>query len=130
MGTYWQAINLNKKQTICPHDAGGGAKLGELTGGRFAEALMHVLGASFGSPRFAGAWIGDHVQLINDSTHSHICEEICESGTWTNITIDVLREIDRANHICPAGEHACPDKETPPWTADDANCPSTPAPPT
>ena len=111
MGQYFKAINLDKREVVCPWCMGGGAKLWEWaanTQGAIFSLLLrksdeggggdfygYHKGCAEGGPipcpvsPIAGRWAGDRVCLIGDYDSSKLWEEL---PAYRNITQEVVDE--------------------------------------
>lgn len=112
MGQYFKAVNLDKKEYVCPWCIGGGAKLWEwaanIQGSIFTLLLRksdeggggdfygYHKGCDEGGPircpisRIAGRWAGDRIALVGDYDSSRLWEEIDRS--FRNISKELSEE--------------------------------------
>ena len=111
MGQYFKAVNLDKREVVCPWCIGGGAKLWEWAANRQGAILTLLLrksdeggggdfygylkGVGEGGPircalsPIAGRWAGDRVALIGDYDSSRLWEVLPE---FRNISKELVDE--------------------------------------
>jgi hypothetical protein len=97
MGQYFQAVNLDKKEYVCPWCLSGGAKLWEWAAnpqgaiftlllrksdeGGGGDYFGYHRGYDEGSPvpqhEIAGRWAGDRVALVGDYDSSKLWDGCC-----------------------------------------------------
>lgn len=107
MGQYFKAINLDKKEYVCPWCIGGGAKLWEWAAnaqGSVFTLLLRKSSESGGGDFFgyrkgygegslvpkdgiAGRWAGDRVWLAGDYDESRIWDDL---STYRNISKELV----------------------------------------
>jgi hypothetical protein len=70
MGEYFKVVNITKRQFLCPHSFGDGAKLLEFgSGGGTMQALTVLLSTrpfDHDGENLAGSWAGDRVVIVGD----------------------------------------------------------------
>jgi hypothetical protein len=109
MGQYFKAVNLDKREVVCPWCIGGGAKLWEWAANAQGSIFTLLLrksdeggggdyygyhrGCGEGGPitcpvsRIAGRWADDRVALVGDYDSSKIWEEL---PTFHNISEELV----------------------------------------
>lgn len=102
MSTYWRVINLDKMESINPHDLGGGAKLGELLTNHPGVGAALILLCCDRSSTFCwgqdnseyadiaesiiGRWAGDRVQVVNEHTYGSL--DLVNIAAWVQKVIN------------------------------------------
>jgi len=111
MGQYFQAVNLDKREVVCPWCMGGGAKLWEWAANTQGSIFTLLLrksdeggggdfygyhkGCDEGGPiraplsTIAGRWAGDRVALVGDYDSSRIWDDL---PRFRNITKELVDE--------------------------------------
>ena len=109
MGQYFKAVNLDKREYVCPWCIGGGAKLWEWAANRQGSVFALLLrksdegeggdfygyrkGGDEGGPihctlsPIAGRWAGDRIALVGDYDSSGIWGEL---GDYRNISRELV----------------------------------------
>jgi len=102
VGQYFMLINEDRKEFVCPHCAGGLAKLFEWCANPQAGLLPYLLRRSTQtgggdiqdvSSEFAGRWAGQRVCLVGDYDASGLYKKAQEE--FTNITPGLCREYNQ-----------------------------------
>lgn len=111
MGQYFKAVNLDKREVVCPWCIGGGAKLWEWAANSQGAVLTLLLrksdeggggdfygyrksngeGGPIRSPvsRIAGRWAGDRIAFVGDYDSSKLWDQL---GTFRNISGELVEE--------------------------------------
>ena len=98
MGQYFKAVNLDKREYVCPSCIGGLAKLWEWAANNHGSIFTLLLQKSDATARVdfkssevetAGRWAGDRVVLISDYDSTGLYDE---AEKFTNISEFVVRD--------------------------------------
>ena len=96
MGQYFKAVNLDKREFVCPWCVGGLAKLWEWAASNHGSVFTLLLQKSdaiesleLSEDRTAGRWAGDRVVLIGEYDSTGLYEE---SDQFRNISQSVVRD--------------------------------------
>ena len=111
MGQYFKAVNLDKREVVCPWCIGGGAKLWEWAANSQGAVLTLLLrksdeggggdfygyrkgngeGGPIRSPvsPIAGRWAGDRIAFIGDYDSSKLWDQL---GSFRNISGQLVEE--------------------------------------
>lgn len=112
MGQYFKAVNLDKKEFVCPWCIGGGAKLWEWAanpqgavftlllrkssesggGDYFGYRTGYGEGTPVPADRIAGRWAGDRIWLAGDYDESRIWNDL---GSYRNISRELVETWNR-----------------------------------
>lgn len=109
MGQYFKAVNMDKKEVVCPWCINGGAKLLEWTANRYGSIFALLLRKSdeygggdihepvyeLDSNAIPGRWAGDRVVLIGDYDSSELWRR---SKPYTNISEPLVEVWNRLFH--------------------------------
>lgn len=108
MGQYFTAVNLDKKEYVCPWCVSGVAKLWEWAANTWGAIFVLLLrksdeggggdycgyhnGCDEGGPircpknRLVGSWAGDRVVLVGDYDSSQLWDDVYEHRKYRNIS--------------------------------------------
>jgi len=101
MGQYFMAVNLDKKEYVCPWCLGGVAKFWEWCVNPQAGVLPYLLRKSNESGggdidpdevKHAGRWAGDRIVLVGDYDGSKLYDRARKG--YKNISIEVAKEFN------------------------------------
>lgn len=112
MGQYFTAVNLDKKQYVCPWCLGGVAKLWEWAANTWSSVFVLLLrksdeggggdfygyqrgcgeGGAIRCPvnRVVGSWAGDRIALVGDYDSSGVWDDVYERRTYRNISRELV----------------------------------------
>lgn len=98
MGQYFKAVNLDKKEYVCPWAIGGMAKLWEWCANRQAGIFPFLLRKSNHAGggdidkyyQTAGKWAGDKVALVGDYDESNIWDKL--ETEYTDISQQLVKD--------------------------------------
>jgi len=102
MGQYFMAVNLDKKEYVCPWCLGGVAKFWEWCVNPQAGIFPYLLRKSNESGggdidpdrvKYAGRWAGDRVVLIGDYDSSGLYEKV--RTEYKNISAETASEFNK-----------------------------------
>lgn len=99
MGQYFKAVNLDKKEFVCPWSIGGVAKLWEWCTNKEAGVFPFLLresnerggGDITKDYATAGRWAGDRIVLIGDYDESKLWDTL-ETGECENISRQLVED--------------------------------------
>jgi len=99
MGQYFRAVNLTKKEYVCPWEIGGIAKLWEWCVNNQAGIFPFLLRKSSDGGggdiqkeyETAGRWAGDRIVLIGDYDASKLWDKL-ECDGWTDISEQLVKD--------------------------------------
>lgn len=98
MGQYFRAVNLDKKEYICPWEIGGAAKLWEWCANRQAGIFPFLLRKSNEGGggdikkdyKTAGRWAGSRIVLIGDYDESRLWDKLEEE--YKDISRELVKD--------------------------------------
>ena len=123
MGQYFKAVNLEKKEYVCPWAIGGVAKLWEWCVNSQAGIFPFLLRQSSEGGggdikkeyKTAGRWAGNRVVLIGDYDQTKLWDKL--EKEYSDISQELVREYNDFIEVKQGKLHYCPKVRTKrvPW---------------